>query len=342
MAYAILRIQKLKGAAVGGSDQHTERERETLNADAEKLKDNIRLIGEPDDNLRDLVDRKIKAAGGKPRKDSVECVEFLMTASKEYFCSPTKTTDFAEKSLEYISKLEERGFKFVKAVMHNDEMTPHIAAYAVPPDPDGKLNAKYHLGGNRWRLSEYQDEFAEVMEPLGLERGIKGGTASHEKISRYYGKIELYDRAQTELAAQQSEELMRQALQATSDLLQKQMDNRADLSLLEATKAFVPEKQLQQTSQGLAILQANDGARIRAVITPDNKAFDVAGNKISDGSSIALLQNLSGANTEKVLNVIENKYDEDTKKRAARATETNWRIKKTTATKGIFPPPSGK
>jgi hypothetical protein len=320
MAFAILRTEKLKGASVSASDKHTERERKTLNADEEKLKDNIRLIGKPGEKLRDLVDKEIKAAGGKPRKDSVECVEFLMTASPEYFDKPTKTVEFAKKSMEYMEMLETRGFKFVKAVMHVDETTPHIAAYAVPLDPTGKLNAKYHLGGNKWRMSEYQDEFAEVMQPLGLERGIRGSTAEHEKIQRHYGKIQLYDQAVTNMeTAKQNEEQTRLMLENTSRLLDQQLKNRADIFLRDVAAAFSKPERLVETSQGLAILKIDDPGKIRAIVTPDNKAFLPTGDKISDGSSVMLLQNLTGKPTEAVLSAIGSKFDDNAKQRAARA-----------------------
>lgn len=320
MTYAILRTQKLKGAAVSASDSHTERTRETRNADEKKLKDNIRLIGEPGEKLRDLVNKEIKAAGGKPRKDSVECVEFLMTASKEHFDKPTKTTEFAKKTMEYMATLEGRGLKFVKAVMHVDETTPHVVAYAVPLDPTGKLNAKFHFGGNKWRMAEYQDEFAEVMEPLGLERGIRGSTADHEKIQRHYGKIEAYDRVVEELEiSRRNEEQIRLTLENTSRLLDQQLRNRDDIALREIAAAFTKPERLLETSQGLAILKTDDSGKIRAIITPDNRAYLPDGNKISDGSSVALLQNLSGKPTETVLAAIGSKYDDESKQRAARA-----------------------
>lgn len=320
MAFAILRTQKLKGASVSASDQHTERTRETLNADASKLQENIRLIGEPGDKLRDLVNREISQAGGKPRSDSVECVEFLFAASPEFFDKPTKTIEFAEKTMEYMEQLEERGFKFVKAVMHVDEKSPHVAAYAVPFDPDGKLNAKYHFGGSKWRMSEYQDEFAEVMKPLGLERGIRGSVADHQKIQRYYGQIDQYDKTVSDLeATRQREEDLGQTLAATTTLLNKQFDNRQDLELAEVAKAFLKPDRLQQTSQGLAILLAPDSAQIKAIIAPDNKAFDSDGAKISDGSSAMLLHKLSGQPIDKVLDAVGNRFDDETKKRAARA-----------------------
>jgi hypothetical protein len=320
MAFAILRTEKLKGASVSASDKHTERERKTPNADEKKLKNNIRLIGEPGEKLRDLVNKEIEAAGGKPRKDSVECVEFLMTASREYFDKPMKTVEFAKKATDYMEMLEKRGLKFVKALMHVDEMTPHVVAYAVPFDPTGKLNAKYHFGGNKWRMAEYQDEFAEFMQPLGLERGIRGSTAEHQKIQRHYGKIELYDQAVTDMEiAKQNEEQMRLRLEENNRLFSEQLKNRIDISLRDVAAAFTKPERLLETSRGLAVLRIDNPGKIQVIITSDNKAFLPAGDKVSDGSSVMLLQTISGKPTETVLSEIGNKFDDDAKQRAARA-----------------------
>ena len=46
MPHAIARIAKLKSRNVGASEQHTKRERETLNANPKIT--NIRFIGQPD------------------------------------------------------------------------------------------------------------------------------------------------------------------------------------------------------------------------------------------------------------------------------------------------------
>ncbi|SFE54103.1 Plasmid recombination enzyme [Spirosoma endophyticum] len=54
MAYAILRVAKMKTMGnVGGHGSHVERQRETLNADSEKLKLNQRLDG-TDDPMTDV------------------------------------------------------------------------------------------------------------------------------------------------------------------------------------------------------------------------------------------------------------------------------------------------
>jgi len=197
MAYGICRIQKLKAGAVGRSAQHTSRKRETPNADPEKQ--HIRIIGQPDNpNTPDLETLVRQHIGDQTiRKNAVLAVEFLLTASPEYFrpddpsragyYEPQKLESFQDTACEWLQT--RYGDRIVRAELHLDESTPHIHAYMVPLDEKGKLNCRALLGGSRYRLSELQDDFAAAMAPLGLERGIKGSRASHTEVRKYYAAI---------------------------------------------------------------------------------------------------------------------------------------------------------
>ncbi|HEY9782735.1 MAG TPA: MobV family relaxase [Leptolyngbyaceae cyanobacterium] len=197
MAYGICRIQKLKAGAVGRSAQHTSRKRETPNADPEKQ--HIRIIGQPDNpNTPDLETLVRQHIGNQTiRKNAVLVVEFLLTASPEYFrpddpsragyYEPQRLESFQQKACEWLQT--RYGDRIVRAELHLDESTPHIHAYMVPLDEKGKLNCRALLGGSRYRLSELQDDFALAMKPLGLERGIKGSRAGHTEVRKYYAAI---------------------------------------------------------------------------------------------------------------------------------------------------------
>jgi hypothetical protein len=191
MAYAIARIAKLKGASVGASDRHVKRLRTTPNADRTKQARNVHLIGDGTP-LRELVDRRIEEHGGRPRRDSVECVELLLEASPEHFTegrddvNPKRVPPFVEKTVEFLRECY--GENCVKAVLHMDETTPHVQAFIVPIDERGKLNCKRFFG-TRERLREFQDAYARKMEPLGLRRGVQGSRASHTDIQKFYGAI---------------------------------------------------------------------------------------------------------------------------------------------------------
>ena len=192
MAFAILRITKQKGGSVGASGHHNDRTRETPNADPEKETQNRLLLGE-DRNVRELVAECIEEHGGKPRRDSVEAVEYLLTASPEFFIEgdprmlEEKIDRFCERALAFLSDPRSGG-PTVKAVLHLDERTPHIHAHKVPIDPQGKLNAKYFYG-TRARLGRLQDVYHEYMAPLGLERGVEGSRARHQEVKKFYAAI---------------------------------------------------------------------------------------------------------------------------------------------------------
>ena len=195
MAYGICRIKKLKAGSITLSEQHTKREREIPNADP-NIK-NIRLIGQPDtgdQNLRTLVLERI----GKQtiRKNAVMCVELMLTASPEYFrpenpemagyYQPQRLDNFQGTVNKWLS--DTYGDRIVRAELHLDESTPHIHAYLVPLDEKGKLNCRGLFGG-REKLSKLQDSFALAMEPLDLERGIKGSKARHTEVKKYYTAV---------------------------------------------------------------------------------------------------------------------------------------------------------
>lgn len=193
MAYAICRIQKIKNwADSGSSSQHTERTRETLNANPDVS--NFRLIGANDKSLKELFTEKVGAQ--KYRCDAVLLVEILLSASPEYFRPDNPSTagtyiqqrldDFTEVCQTWL--LDRYHDMVVRAELHIDESTPHIHAYIVPLNHIGKLSARSLFNG-RQKLSELQDSFARAVEHLGLERGIKGSKAKHTDIKKYYAAV---------------------------------------------------------------------------------------------------------------------------------------------------------
>lgn len=193
MAFGIIGISKQKGGSVGSSGHHNDRTRETPNADPERQHLNRVLVGD-NNNVREAVDRIIEEHGGKPRRDSVEAVEFLLTASPEWFeeKDPEKHREKVERFVEQAVKFLEdprSGGRLAKAVLHMDERTPHVQAHKVPIDPEGKLNAKHYFGG-RQKMEALHDLYHEYMKPLGLERGQRGSRATHQTLKRFYGSIE--------------------------------------------------------------------------------------------------------------------------------------------------------
>lgn len=337
MAFAIMRCAKLKGGAITASDKHTERSMKTPNADESRTENNFRLRGEAGEDLKQKIETIIAAAqaetGQRIRKDAVRCVEFFFGASPEYFDkkpSPDKEKlqaergnrervidrqkelEFYRQTNEFMEQLEERGFVFVKAVAHRDEQTPHVVAYAVPLDKNKRLNCKSHLGG-REKLSALQDEYAAAMKPLGLERGVRGSQAEHQRVKTRYGKVELLDEAVKD------RDRMAEMFEQATRLLQQER-GRFDIELIKMTRAVLPPERLINTRQGTAVLVRSGSAEVRFLIAANNKAFDSNGKQISDGSSLKLLEHLAqpGTKIEQLTALLAHKFGEEAAKSAAR------------------------
>lgn len=191
MAFAIMRAKKLKTAgSVGAALQHCYRERETLNADEDRTAQNVHLVATSTDQAMGLMRDRLPE---KRRKDAVLAVEYVMTASPEWWetASEDQQKAFFDRSMEWLeSKYGKENI--VTASIHNDELTPHLSAFVVPVTLDGRLSAKEFIG-NRTLMRQDQTTFAESLADLGLERGIEGSQATHQRVKTHYGAIKKAD-----------------------------------------------------------------------------------------------------------------------------------------------------
>lgn len=187
-AYAIMRSKKLKHMGnVAASLKHAYREIETLNADAEKTPENEQLIsGSVDEAMGKLRENLPE----KRRKDAVLAVEYVMTASPEWWQTADKEAKsaFVKQSMDWL-KAKYGKANVVAAVVHNDEKSPHVSAFVTPVTRDGRLSAKEYIG-NRAKMKADQTAYAAAVADLGLERGVEGSKAKHQSVQRYYTQIE--------------------------------------------------------------------------------------------------------------------------------------------------------
>lgn len=192
MKYAILRTKKLKEwGNICASLEHNFRERLTPNADENRTTLNVHIGANSTAEVREQIEKGLPA---KYRADCVKCVEYLITASPEWFelAHEREIKQYFDNSIEWLK--ERHGAENIKCIsIHNDETTPHLVAYVVPIDERGKLNCKKFLGGRKL-MSEMQDDFAErVGRNVFLKRGIKGSKAKHERVQRFYGELKNND-----------------------------------------------------------------------------------------------------------------------------------------------------
>jgi len=183
-AYCIVRAEKLTSfGSIIGSAKHTFREIPTPNANACRTHLNKTFGAQDAAAVRAAIQARLPV---KRRKDAVLAIEYLVTASPEWFrTAPAKQQNayFAAA----VRWLEARHGKanIVCVNMQLDETSPHLVAYVVPLTKDGRLSAKDFLGGRKV-LSEMQTDFAEkIGKPVGLQRGVEGSKAVHTTAKQF-------------------------------------------------------------------------------------------------------------------------------------------------------------
>jgi hypothetical protein len=183
-----MRAKKLANmGSVAASMQHCYRERETHNADQERTPDNQHLVAKSTDEamgkLRDLLPEK-------RRKDAVLAVEYVMTATPEWFAKATPEQEKAlfQRSLQWLAD-KYGADRIITASIHRDETTPHLSAFVVPLTQDKRLSAKEFIG-SRDKMRADQTTYAACVANLGLERGIEGSKATHQTIQQHYAAVQ--------------------------------------------------------------------------------------------------------------------------------------------------------
>ena len=183
---AIMRVEKIKSlGGLAGRARHNLRSGDTPNANNKK--DNIvrgpQTVAEVTSAWREATE------GLTVRKNAVLAVEYVLTASPEFFTEATKDErrKWAERSLKFVE--EKHGAENVlSAVLHLDEKSPHWHILVVPKNKKGKINASAFFDG-REMLSKLQDDYHAQVASLGLDRGLKGSKAKHQSLKSFYRKV---------------------------------------------------------------------------------------------------------------------------------------------------------
>lgn len=187
MNFTVLRVAKLTSLGnVKASGQHTFRERPTPNADPER-----RHLNESTgaNSAAELVDKVKSRLPEKRRKDAVLCLEYVISASPEWFAKVgAGDAGYFRDSIAWLKK-KHGAENVVCTDIQRDEKTPHLVAYVVPRHPDGRLSAKEFTGG-RTALSKMQTDFwKQVGARHGLDRGIEGSNAKHKTVKEFYAAL---------------------------------------------------------------------------------------------------------------------------------------------------------
>lgn len=187
--YAILRTQKLKARAeITRSLKHSFREQSTPNANSVLTTSNTHIGGT---NTAEVMKKLEARLPEKIRKNAVLAIEYLITASPDAMNNKNKKEQdkyFAD-AIEWL-EAKHGSENVIYSGIHRDEKTPHLYAYVVPIDPKGNLNCRYYLGGKKEVLAELQTDFHDAVGKVnGLNRGLEGSKAKHQRVSEFYRQI---------------------------------------------------------------------------------------------------------------------------------------------------------
>lgn len=254
--YCIFRVgEKYKTInSIKGFEGHMERTFNTPNANISNRSKNKILIG--DKNILENVQEYIQDI--KLRKNGVLARDLLLTASPEFFRERSKqdVEHWINVNIDFLK--QHFGDNIRYAVVHRDELTPHIHCLLVPKFLDQKRN-KYKLSNNKYfdgrdKLSEWQDKYAEFInsEYKELKRGTKGSKAQHVKIKQYYtlvnASLDSKDLKSVLAKASNSELLEKQikTLQATLKLYKDKCIDKDKKANIERNRALEIEKNLKE------------------------------------------------------------------------------------------------
>ena len=230
--YCIMRTEKRKKTDLGGIQKENLRTATEYNNKVSPGMDVFNVVLKESNNWLQDINNEIKAAGAKPRSNSVLALDTLYTASPNFFQG--KTNEQNDNFFKDCLQFHEAHFGHViSAVIHYDESTPHLHVISVPLTEDGRLSARDVIG-NKAKMSKTQDQFFEqVGKSYGLERGIHmDGQEKRQHISAQEHELreikQAIARGKEELEAiEHSEETARtraQTARQTATELQKEVE----------------------------------------------------------------------------------------------------------------------
>lgn len=197
MDYCIFRFNKIKSRSMMKQvyDHHF-RFAEPVNVDKEYEALNDRRVTPDGDYISRFHERLNELEYYKDhnfRKNGVMAYDVLFA----YSPSAAGKIDLEKWKQDNVDWLNETFGKenVLGVVYHYDEAgyteasTIHGHAAVIPVDDNGKVNASYYTG-DKAKVSELQDRYAEVMKAHGLERGIEQSLSRHDTPKRFYAKLE--------------------------------------------------------------------------------------------------------------------------------------------------------
>lgn len=216
MGYTSLQFNKAKGTSDSRMSDHIERKVIPHNADPTRTHLNRELIELPDGvkDRNEAISQRIKSAGIKRKitPDQVRAIRVMLSGTHEDMMKIQESgriVEWCNDNLQWLYKNFGRE-NTVSAVLHMDELTPHIHATVVPivtgerrkakkEQADGKRKYRKKADTvrlcaddvlNRDTMVAFHDSYAKLMGKYGLQRGVSGSEARHISTAQYYRNMQ--------------------------------------------------------------------------------------------------------------------------------------------------------
>ena len=156
--------------------------------DSERTKTNYRFTPYFGKTYTEFINGRIKELGLSPRKDAVVMNSFVLGSDKTFFDGVAKIEQYNFFSDCYQFFAERYGEEnIIAAVVHNDEITPHMHLNLMPVTKDGRLCSKQLF--DKPQLQKLQTDFyEEVGKKYGLQRGKEGSQRKHLSTAEFKAK----------------------------------------------------------------------------------------------------------------------------------------------------------
>ena len=205
----ILRVQKVKSRLqITQAAEHNFRLRAQPNINVARTPLNKVMVNSLDVDLEKASDLQekltsfYKGLGIKERSDNVLMMEFVVSASPEFFDkkTPAQVEAWAKHQVDFFEKKFPGQVKI--AVLHLDEKTPHLH-FMIGTEMESVKKYKNQKGEffkKSWSLNarrydkqfliDLHTEHAKHNLKFGLKRGVKGSMRNHTSLKEFYKVVD--------------------------------------------------------------------------------------------------------------------------------------------------------